>query len=56
MHFFSHLHNVSCEMRREAGGVDVMPAFLEILPKLLLSLVEPVCQLVTEAVSVSCPE
>ena len=53
---FSYLHRVSWDIGREAGGVEAMPAFLDILPKLLLSLEGPVFQLETEIMSLCWPE
>ena len=49
------MHFVSCEMWHEAGGMDVIPVFLEILPKLLLSFDGPVFQLDTVEESLACP-
>ena len=40
----SHLRRVSCDILREAGGVEASAAFLEILPKLLFSFQCPVYQ------------
>ena len=40
----SHLLRVSCDILREAGGVEAKAAFREILPKLLFSLQWPVYQ------------